>query len=323
MMIAPSLKMLAIGTKEGTKAALPVVGLTWGVLSLDSLSGVIITTISAVGIGLTLVLPRLMPHVESLVNMILTKKYDHREKMRLADEAADSRKRHAELEFKLLADKKLEGTYTKQLEDMLEKMEKADQRAEAATEERRQIKEALEKAESKITDKEHELKRLGEKSDEILRTGREIKKTSKTIAKKVGMPSILVVEDDKLSNDALCKLVSSEGYDCHQAFSVAEAMIKLADKKFREALNFVALDLMLPDGDGMNVLRQVKDYKLTCKVIVMTGMSDREKLREAEESWADMVIPKPVNFPEILAWMQSVKDTAPRPNTEDVPRKEA
>jgi len=76
----------------------------------------------------------------------------------------------------------------------------------------------------------------------------------------------LVVEDDAGLRDSLGMLVAREGYDVRYAASRAEARKRLAEGYS----DVVLLDLGLPDGDGMDLVRD-EELAANCDFIVMTG----------------------------------------------------
>src|SRR6185295_8010732 len=88
-------------------------------------------------------------------------------------------------------------------------------------------------------------------------------------------PRVLVVEDDQESYNALSKILKHVGYDTLGAPTLAEGMT-LLDKSPR----FVILDLVLPDGNGKDLLKHIREQKLPIKVAIITGTADKEMLDE-------------------------------------------
>ena len=67
----------------------------------------------------------------------------------------------------------------------------------------------------------------------------------------------------------------------------------------------VLLDLMLPDGDGADVLGHVRQKNFAAKVIVITGDNDAKRLHRVAQLKPNAIKLKPVNFLEVLRVMQS------------------
>lgn len=88
------------------------------------------------------------------------------------------------------------------------------------------------------------------------------------------MNSILIIEDSKSFNCCVADLLRKCGYMLYQAFDLAEA--KLVLKK--NAVDYILLDLNLPDGNGEDFIDYIKDTT-DSKIIVMTSNQD-EKIRD-------------------------------------------
>lgn len=78
------------------------------------------------------------------------------------------------------------------------------------------------------------------------------------------------------------------GYALLEAGTVAEAMIGLAHNP-----SWVLLDLMLPDGNGIEVVRRIRETNMTTKVCLVTGC-EIEMQDEALKAGANCAIRKPV-----------------------------
>ncbi|MCA1686159.1 MAG: response regulator [Planctomycetia bacterium] len=105
---------------------------------------------------------------------------------------------------------------------------------------------------------------------------------------------ILVVDDDATSGAALRRLLAHRGYVVSVAQTVTEAM-----KNLETAPHYILLDLMLPDGDGEDILRKVKEENLPSRVLVCTGTSDPVRLALVKGLNPDALFQKPIDFDEI------------------------
>lgn len=112
-------------------------------------------------------------------------------------------------------------------------------------------------------------------------------------------PRVLVVEDDPESYNALSKILKHVGYDTLGAATLAEG-ITLLDQTPR----FVVLDLLLPDGNGKDLLKQIRDRQLPMKVAIITGTADKAMLEETRLLKPDALFLKPLNVPRVLAWLR-------------------
>ena len=112
-------------------------------------------------------------------------------------------------------------------------------------------------------------------------------------------PRVLVVEDDLDSYQALSKILKHVGYDTLSASTLASALEALS-----ESPRFVVLDLMLPDGNGKELLRHVREQNLPIKVAVLTAAADRKLLAEVQQLRPDAMFSKPLDVPRLLAWLR-------------------
>jgi DNA-binding response OmpR family regulator len=115
-------------------------------------------------------------------------------------------------------------------------------------------------------------------------------------------PRVLVIEDDLDSYHALSKILKHIGYETISASSLAAALplVNDADSPPR----FIVLDLLLPDGNGKELLRHVRERSVPAKVVVLTGSSDRQLLDEVRALRPDALFAKPLNVPKLLAWLR-------------------
>jgi DNA-binding NtrC family response regulator len=106
---------------------------------------------------------------------------------------------------------------------------------------------------------------------------------------------ILVVDDEPTMADSLKQNLAEEGYTVDTAPSGAEA-IELFD---RGAHHLVLCDVKLPDMDGMEIVKHIKDTSPATEVIVMTGYGTVERAIEATKAGAFWFLQKPFDF-EVL-----------------------
>ncbi|MDC6175913.1 sigma-54-dependent Fis family transcriptional regulator [Ralstonia solanacearum] len=118
------------------------------------------------------------------------------------------------------------------------------------------------------------------------------------------MPHILIVEDDASARAALGELVSAEGFTTAQAGSLRDARIQIS----RHSPDAVLIDLVLPDGNGMDLLEDIPSHSGT-EIIVMTGHASVETAVEALRMGAADYLVKPVNFQRL----KSILARIPRP----------
>jgi DNA-binding response OmpR family regulator len=112
--------------------------------------------------------------------------------------------------------------------------------------------------------------------------------------------SILVVEDDVTIADLVQLHLRREGYDVAVAHDCASAR---ADLEANER-DLVLLDLQLPDGDGLDVLRWLRARDPVVAVVVCTGQEG--KVVQARDLGANDFVTKPFRPRELLARIRLV-----------------
>ena len=110
---------------------------------------------------------------------------------------------------------------------------------------------------------------------------------------------VLVVEDHTMSRRALLKLLGHIGFDADGAGTVAEGREKLAAFK----PEILILDLMLPDGNGMEILREIRAQRLPVRVAVVSGATE-PMLGECTKIGPDALFGKPIEVSGFEAWLR-------------------
>ena len=121
---------------------------------------------------------------------------------------------------------------------------------------------------------------------------------------------LLVVDDDATQRSLITVAAKQAGHEVTVASSVSEAISKLRAARF----DCVTLDLVLEDGDGIDVLREMADAKFAGSVIVISGMDAPR--RSAARSFARSVgialqsLPKPLDLAALRISLANLGKTA-------------
>lgn len=95
------------------------------------------------------------------------------------------------------------------------------------------------------------------------------------------MPTVLVVEDEKLLNDFITNVLEREGYKVQRALDGEEALQKIAESK----PDVVILDLMLPKVNGFEVYRKIhSDERFKEIPVIICSALGRRSLHEDQKS---------------------------------------
>ena len=100
---------------------------------------------------------------------------------------------------------------------------------------------------------------------------------------------ILVVEDDRLLNTTLCYNLSTAGYDVDAALSKSIAE-RLCGK---QSYDLIVLDVNLPDGNGFDFCRELKERNSDTVVIFLTANDMESDMLKGYELGADDYVTKP------------------------------
>jgi DNA-binding NtrC family response regulator len=111
---------------------------------------------------------------------------------------------------------------------------------------------------------------------------------------------LLIIDDEPDSSEFLKLLVEPRGYLVRTASSAADARTVLQTWQ----PEIVLMDLMLPDADGLDLLREFKEASPESQVIMVTGYASVPKAVEAMRSGAFTFIEKPVEPEIVLAMLE-------------------
>ena len=106
---------------------------------------------------------------------------------------------------------------------------------------------------------------------------------------------LLVVDDEESLAEFLRLLFEKEGYDVRIANSVAEARQQFGTRTF----DLVLCDILMPDGNGLELLKEIKEKQPATAVIMMTAYASNQSAIEAMKLGAFNYISKPFNVEEL------------------------
>ncbi|MBK6683073.1 MAG: response regulator transcription factor [Deltaproteobacteria bacterium] len=121
---------------------------------------------------------------------------------------------------------------------------------------------------------------------------------------------ILVVEDDAAVREGLVDALSFEGYQVLEAGTFKEAVRVGVEAGY----DLLMLDLVLPGGDGLDVLAEVRLARPTTPVIILTARGQEQDRVAGLKLGADDYVQKPFSIKELLARVEAVlRRSAERP----------
>lgn len=113
---------------------------------------------------------------------------------------------------------------------------------------------------------------------------------------------ILVVEDDRLLNNTLCYNLSAADYE------VAAALTKSAAERLckKQEYDLIVLDINLPDGNGFDFCRDIKERHPDTAVIFLTANDMESDMLKGYELGADDYVTKPFGMMELVSRIKAV-----------------
>jgi DNA-binding NtrC family response regulator len=106
---------------------------------------------------------------------------------------------------------------------------------------------------------------------------------------------LLVVDDEVFVRELLAEYFTKLEYHVHTAGSAAEALQVLKTEKFQAAV----VDLRMPDANGIDLLRAIKQIDSDVSVVIMTGYPTIDSTVEALRSGAQDFVVKPFRLREL------------------------
>lgn len=114
------------------------------------------------------------------------------------------------------------------------------------------------------------------------------------------MTRVLLAEDDPAIAEPLARALGREGYDVH-VHGTGQGAIDEAS-----TADLVVLDLGLPDMDGLDVARWIRNQGLTTPILVLTARADEVDLVVGLDAGADDYVTKPFRLAELLARVRAL-----------------
>ena len=114
--------------------------------------------------------------------------------------------------------------------------------------------------------------------------------------------NVLLVEDEMELAVSTIRFLKENNFNCTHKSTIKLALKEIKNNSFHAAL----LDLGLPDGDGLSLIKEIKNKNQETGVIIVSAKDALNKKVEALELGADDYLTKPFFFPELNARIKSL-----------------
>jgi len=108
---------------------------------------------------------------------------------------------------------------------------------------------------------------------------------------------ILIVEDERALSDVVADSFRREGFEVDASYTVFSGV----DRALTNAYDCILLDVMLPDGDGIEAVAQMRASGVTTPVLMLTVQNEPEYRVAGLNAGADDYVGKPFNTEELIA----------------------
>ena len=113
---------------------------------------------------------------------------------------------------------------------------------------------------------------------------------------------LLLVEDEKILNKTLTERLTRSGYSVDSCFDGEDAVYYIENTGY----DGIILDVMIPKIDGFEVVRRIREKKITTPVLFLTAKDSDEDIIEGLDSGANDYLTKPFSFEVLCARIRAM-----------------
>ena len=116
---------------------------------------------------------------------------------------------------------------------------------------------------------------------------------------------ILVVEDEKDLNSIICSKLVKEGYNVDSCYDGQAALDYMEAENYDGAI----MDIMIPNKDGITVLREMRNAGIQVPVLFLTAKTETQDIVRGLDAGASDYMTKPFEFSELMARLRVILRT--------------
>ncbi len=113
---------------------------------------------------------------------------------------------------------------------------------------------------------------------------------------------VLLIEDNEELASSISDFLGREGYICEVSYNVRDAQDKLISFQY----DCVLLDIMLPDGNGLDILSFMRMERIQSSILILSAKNSLDDKVAGLEEGADDYLTKPFHLPELHARLRAI-----------------
>ena len=113
---------------------------------------------------------------------------------------------------------------------------------------------------------------------------------------------VLIVEDNHELAENIQDYLVREGYVCETSFTLMDAEDKLVSFQY----DMIILDLMLPDGSGIDLIEFIKSHQIQSNILILSAKDSYEDKISGLDFGADDYLTKPFHLPELHSRLKAI-----------------
>ena len=113
---------------------------------------------------------------------------------------------------------------------------------------------------------------------------------------------VLLIEDEEKVANFISKGLEEEGYAVDMAYNGREGL----DLVKTNSYDMLLLDLMIPEVNGFDVLKTIRNWGIDLPVLIITAKNSKEDVVRGLDTGSDDYLTKPFSFEELLARMRAL-----------------
>jgi two-component system response regulator HydG len=120
-------------------------------------------------------------------------------------------------------------------------------------------------------------------------------------------PTILVVDDNQDLLETFAMILKRRGYHVQTAVNGLSAVDKFKKQNFDVTL----MDIVMPEMNGVDAFKKIKEIQPGAPIILMTAYSDEEMLQSAKDEGVLQIIHKPIRIDQLIELINEVASDEP------------